>query len=443
MMRRSLAGFVSAVACLALSGCPAANDAGVKDADRDPAAAQSGDLDPAPAAPSEEDAAPAAAVPPVEPAIRYLPLDAPEGMSQAVVVQGFPLLHTRQLLPLDGDGQLVGEGSAEQQVEQVLANLDTVLQAAGSRLDKLVKLNVYADAPATADLLREKLATRLVAGVRPAITAIVSPLPVPQARIAVDAVALAAGSDSAVSLKRVATLAGDPACADAAVMPRGGSVYLSGQAEKGELAAAAEKSLSTLLKVLEQLKLERSQVVQMRVFLQPAASADEVLTVVKRLFPDQLAPPVIFAEWIASAPVEIELIAHLPMAGGMAQTVRYYVPPGAKPSPTFSPVGIVQTERVIYISGLTAREPGSGEAQVRDVFAQLNDVLGTTGSDLLHLVKATYCVSDEDASTMLNKLRPEFFDPQRPPAASKVTVHGVAHPDRTLTMDMIAVPTDP
>ncbi len=33
-----------------------------------------------------------------EPSVRYLPLDAPAGMSQAVVVQGLPLVHTRQLL---------------------------------------------------------------------------------------------------------------------------------------------------------------------------------------------------------------------------------------------------------------------------------------------------------------------------------------------------------
>ncbi len=45
--------------------------------------------------------------------VQYLPLDAPAGMSQAVVVQDVPLVHTRQLLPLDRDGQLVGEGAVD------------------------------------------------------------------------------------------------------------------------------------------------------------------------------------------------------------------------------------------------------------------------------------------------------------------------------------------
>jgi len=76
---------------------------------------------------------------------------------------------------------------------------------------------------------------------------------------------------------------------------------------------------------------------------------------------------------------------------------------------------------------------------VRDLFEQLREVLAATGSDLRHLAKATYYVTDEDASDALNKLRPEYYDPARPPAASKATVHGVGAADRTVSMDMIAV----
>jgi len=376
----------------------------------------------------------------VEPSVRYVPLDAPAGMSQAVVVEGFPLVYTRQLLPLGREGKLVGEGSAEQQIGQVLANLKTVLDAAGSGLGKLVRLNVYADSPETADRVREQLSRQLDAAVRPAITAVVSPLPHPKALVAVDAVAIAAEKGDAVALERCEAVAGDKDCADAAVMPRGGVVYLSGQPDKSPRVEATAKSLTKLLEIVDQLKLERSQIVQLKVFVDSPKDADEVLREVKRLFPGQITPPVVFAEWIASAPVEIEMIAHLPLAAGKpAQTVRFYTPPGVKPSPTFSRVALVQTDRQVYISGLSARAPGDGEAQVRDVFAQLKHILSETGSDLRHLVKATYYVSDDDASTMLNKLRPEFYDPKRPPAASKATVHGVGHADRTLTMDMIAV----
>jgi enamine deaminase RidA (YjgF/YER057c/UK114 family) len=409
---------------LTLAGCPAARDTADEDAGVQPQAES-------PAAIAAESA---------EPSVRYLPLDAPAGMAQAVVVEGFPLVHTRQLLPVDSEGKLVGEGAAEKQIAQVLANLKTVLDAAGSGLDKLVRLNVYADSPRTADLVREQLSQRTDAAVRPAITVVQTPLPHPEALVAVDAVALAAETGDTVSFQRCETLAGDKDCADAAVIPPGGVVYLSGQPDKSPLAEAAAKSLTTLLEIVDQLKLERSQVTHVKVFIESATAADEVLDEVKRHFPGQLTPPVVFVEWIASAPVEIEMIVRLPSAGvESAEPVRYYTPPGVKPSPTFSRVAVVQTGRQIFVSGLFAREPGDGEAQVRDVFAQLEQILSATGSDLRHLAKATYYVSDDDASTMLNKLRPEFYDPERPPAASKVTVHGVGRSDRTLTMDMIAV----
>ena len=38
---------------------------------------------------------------------------------------------------------------------------------------------------------------------------------------------------------------------------------------------------------------------------------------------------------------------------------------------------------------------------------------------------------------------PLVFDPERPPAASKVMVHGVGMEGRTMTVDMIAVANGP
>ncbi len=427
MFRRSLTNVVLVATGVALVGCPAARDS---------------------SAPDKTDASSAVAPhtsevvlePPSEPSIRYFPLDTPAGMGQAVVVEGFPLVHTRQLLPLDGEGNLVGEASADQQIEQVLANLQTVLVAAGSGLEKLVRLNIYADSPQTANQVRVKLSERLDAAVRPAITSVVTPLPHPQALVAVDAVAVSVGKGDSVVLLASEDPPAEPPCADAAVMPQGGVVYFSGQVDKSPLAEATVKSLTKLLDAVAQLNLERSRVVQLKVFIDSAQAADEVLGEIKQLFPDQLVPPVVFVEWIASAPIEIEMIVHLPLQGSRPdQPLRFETPSGEKPSPVFSRVAVIQAFHQIYISGLTARAAGNGEAQVRDVFAQLQQILAETGSDLRHLAKATYYVSDEDASNALNELRPEFYDPQRPPAASKAMVHGVADPNRTLTMDLITV----
>jgi len=58
----------------------------------------------------------------------------------------------------------------------------------------------------------------------------------------------------------------------------------------------------------------------------------------------------------------------------------------------------------------------------------------------VNLAKATYYVSTDATSKALNVLRPNYYDPKRPPAASKALVPGVGREGRTLTLDMIAVP---
>jgi enamine deaminase RidA (YjgF/YER057c/UK114 family) len=379
-------------------------------------------------------------------AVQYLPLGAPEGMSQAVIVPSQPLLHTRQLLALDREGKLMGAGSVDQQIEQVLDNLHAVLTSAGSGLNQLVRLNVYSLAPATVGRVRELLSKRLAPGVRPTITAVLTPLPHRQALVAVDAVAVLAApasdaaSGPAVALQRCDAMAGDKDCADVGILPRGGIAYLSGApAEGGLTTSAVGKSMAILSKTLAQLQLSAAHVVHLKVFLRPALSADEVRQELKRFFPGQITPPLVFVEWLAPPPVEIELIAQLPGADTATPSVQYYNPPDVSPLQIFSRVALVRSDRQIYTSGLFARAAGRGDDQARDVFAQLQSILAETGSDLRHLVKATYYASDDEAARGFDRVRLALFAPDCPPAASKLMVHGVGQASRGLTMDLIAV----
>src|SRR4051812_13318031 len=50
-------------------------------------------------------------------------IDQGTGIPNAVVVEDAPLAHTAQLLPLNQQGQLVGQGAASRQIDQVLNNL--------------------------------------------------------------------------------------------------------------------------------------------------------------------------------------------------------------------------------------------------------------------------------------------------------------------------------
>jgi enamine deaminase RidA (YjgF/YER057c/UK114 family) len=208
---------------------------------------------------------------------------------------------------------------------------------------------------------------------------------------------------------------------------------------------------------MDHLKIAPKQVVQVRVFLRPASSAEELLGELRKFFQGDRLPPLVFVEWLAAVPVEIEMIAKLPPSDESAPSgeppknvtyytsegVEYYTPPEVRPSNTFSKVALMYGDRQIFISGLYAKQPSRGEPQAVDLFDQLQDVLKKSGSDMRHLVKATYYVSDDDAARWVDRLRPRVYDPMRPPAASKIMVHGVGMPQRTMTVDMIAVPAKP
>ena len=78
----------------------------------------------------------------------------------------------------------------------------------------------------------------------------------------------------------------------------------------------------------------------------------------------------------------------------------------------------------------------------RNIFRTLDQLLGKCGSDLNHLAKATYYVTTGAASDGLNAVRPEFYDPSYPPAASKASVAGTGWSERSVIVDMIAVPRE-
>jgi enamine deaminase RidA (YjgF/YER057c/UK114 family) len=66
-------------------------------------------------------------------------------------------------------------------------------------------------------------------------------------------------------------------------------------------------------------------------------------------------------------------------------------------------------------------------------------VVKKAGGDFEHLAKATYYPSADATSNALNQIRPDFYNPKRPPAASKAPVEHTGDADSQLTMDLIAV----
>jgi enamine deaminase RidA (YjgF/YER057c/UK114 family) len=169
----------------------------------------------------------------------------------------------------------------------------------------------------------------------------------------------------------------------------------------------------------------------------------EAATALKEIaapFGDGVCPPVSLVEWVSSTPIEIELVVAARRPDGAAPPLEFLTPPGMSASPVYARVVRVHSPRRIYVSGLygSTDAPNSAE-EIRDLFATLTRVLDAGQSDLRHLAKATYYVAEAEPSRLLNVLRPEYYDPTRPPAASKAQVVGTGRMPRTITLDMIAV----
>ena len=357
----------------------------------------------------------------------------------AVVVDGTELLHSMQILPDSLAGKAQSE-QVDQQIEQVFRRLDTLLSAAGTGRKQLVKLNLYVSSAAVVAPVRQYLTTWAGEATLPAVSWVETPLPLPGAQLALDAVC-AVQRPEPTATPTLGPVQAGMAGAQWCILPRGDVVYISGQAEPGDLAAATRGTLDSLDRTLKHLELDRQRIIQLKCFLEPMSQVATVNEEIRKFFGDSPIPPVVHVQWGGGTyPIEIEMIAHAP-ARETTQTVTYQWLPWLTVSPIYCRLARIHGDKRIYTAGLYSTMDGNGETQVHNIFHTLEQILARTHSDLRHMAKATYYVCENDSSSQLNVIRPMLYDPQRPPAASKAMVQGVAQPARGITIDIIAAPT--
>lgn len=373
--------------------------------------------------------------------ISYLKPSSKTGASLCVIVKDKVLAHTSQILPLNIKGGQVAPANAGDQTALVLKNLNYLLKKVDSNLNQLVKLNIYV---AREDLVQEvqaRLIDELEGIVQPACTYAVTKLPDPNSLVAMDAVAI---TDSSKKLSKAQILNDEASGFRVSLLPAGRTAYISGQAVKADtLTEATRKTMEELHQTMKYIGASPSNVIHVKAFLSPMKEANDVDLVIDSFFPENKQPPVSLVEWFSSLPIEIEMIVAMPpteTSPRPAETVVYKTPTGMKASPVFSRVAIAEVSDRIYVSGILAKENKNNEEQIRSVFNQLKAIVTEAGSDLDHLAKATYYVSNAAVSAPFGKIRTEYYDPKRPPAASKATIKSVGFPNRTLVIDMIAVP---
>ena len=355
----------------------------------------------------------------------------PDGKAVAALVDDSPLIYLTQVSPQGGD-------DVEGQLKNVIGYISHLLAGGGSSLSDIARLHLYAATPAAADEALRKLGSFFPEAGAPPVSVVQTALPDAKALIAIDVVARQAKLTKAGP-------SGDDA-GHLGVLPKGRRVFISGQAEKGDgtLASATTKTMESLETTLKFLGMEKKHAVQVKCFLTPMKDVAVARDALTRFFAPLPLPPATFVEWDSTLPIEIEMVAG---DGGVANRsgpgdarLAFVTPPGMKASPVYCRVAEVSGGPLVFIGSLWGKDGADAEGEVRGVFAQMKTILAEARSDLLHLVKATYYVSDDEVSKKLNDIRPEFYDPQRPPAASKAVVKGVGRAGRTLNLDMIAAP---
>lgn len=374
--------------------------------------------------------------------VSYLKSTPQSESSLCVVVKDTVLVHTSQILPLNLKGGQIPSANASDQTTLVLKNLNYLLKKVDSNLNRLVKLNIYVAREDLVQQVQQRIKEELEVIAQPACTYVVTKLPGPNVLIAMDAVA---ATNSSKQLAKVQIYNDEVSGFSASLLPAGRTAYISGQAVKADtLTEATRKTMEELHQTLKYIGASPSNVIHVKAFMTPMKEANDVELVIDSFFPEERQPPVSLVEWFSSLPIEIEMIVAMPENKATvrpAETVIYQTPTGMKASPVYSRVAIAEVSDRIYVSGILAKENKNNDQQIRSVFNQLRTIVEKAGSDLNHLAKATYYVSDSAVSAPFGKIRTEYYNPKRPPAASKATVKSVGFPNRTLVIDMIAIPS--
>ena len=113
--------------------------------------------------------------------------------TDGVEANGF--LYISGMLPVNAEGELVGDGDVVRQSEQVLGNISAVLRSAGASFEDVVRVGVYVRDMADRELINT-VRRRYFGDARPASALVeVSALAHPGALVEIEAVALLSRRD--------------------------------------------------------------------------------------------------------------------------------------------------------------------------------------------------------------------------------------------------------
>jgi len=137
------------------------------------------------------------------------------------------------------------------------------------------------------------------------------------------------------------------------------------------------------------------------------------------------------------------LLLALPFAAGAAE---YMEKTPFQLSRAFSPGVITEGGKIVWVAGQTATRDNDGkdiannfEAQVRQVFSQVDQVLKRAGGSLANVVSMTVFIKESRYGDRFVEMRKEMFQNGNYPGSALITVTNFARPGIEIEIQAIGV----
>ena len=136
-------------------------------------------------------------------------------------------------------------------------------------------------------------------------------------------------------------------------------------------------------------------------------------------------------------------ITALPLASGAAE---YMEKTPFQLSRAFSPGVITEGGRIVWVAGQTATRDNDGkdisnnfEAQVRQTFAQVDQVLKNAGGSLANVVQMTVFIKESRYGDRFVEMRKEMFQNGNYPGSALITITNFARPGIEIEIQAVGV----
>ena len=115
-------------------------------------------------------------------------------------------------------------------------------------------------------------------------------------------------------------------------------------------------------------------------------------------------------------------------------------------SRAFSPGVVTEGGKIVWVAGQTATRDSAGndisnnfEAQVKQVFAQIDQIMHRSGGSLANIVAMTVFIKDQKNGDRFVELRKDMFKDGNYPGSALITVSDFARAGITLEIQAIGV----